>query len=104
VKRSLRLVPLFFKKELLENLKELLENFEVQRDIDYLGQIRVESHIIPFGISPNGYVTCWIGDINDLPNEIIDEFKRYLIFPDRLGKHFFKSQIQGEFVDEGDPN
>lgn len=88
---------LFFKKE-------LLSLFETNMATKYMGEISGEGFNIQFGISPEGLISCWIKDLNDLPPDILSRFLSMVELPDKVGLHFHRSQRLGEFVTDDDPN
>ena len=69
-----------------------------------MGEIYDEGFNIQFGISPKGLIFCWIKDINDLPPDALSRFLSMIELPDKVGLHFHRSQIKGEFVTDKDPN
>lgn len=111
--------PLFFEKGVLKEFEDG-ENYEVEYSTDFLGKIEKTSNEgealwkISFGISPKGFVHCFLLDILELaisedpPIKLTQEeaeiFSEYLFKPDRLGKHFSKTMLEAEPVKPGEEN
>ena len=70
-----------------------------------LGVFYLHDESIPYGISPKGYVTVWKGDVLNLMESEQEIVRSQIVdVKDRLGKHFTRSQLDGVFVDDEDPN
>lgn len=73
----------------------------------YLGKLSKGSEwYMIFGVSPKGYIHFWLGDLLDnvkSPDEW-GIFLKHGAYPDRLGKHFTKNQLDAEFVDDKNDN
>ena len=92
------LIPIFFRKEVLSEFKE------VNWSTDYLGIIEDDGANLVFGITPKGYVSIWIGDFITLPELTREKLVPHYIEADRIGLHFSRSQLKAEFVKKEDPN
>lgn len=111
-------VPLYFDREILEEFKK--PPYEVDWATDYLGMIKKGSAkegylwTITFGISPKGFVHCWLKDILELAiteepeiqltQDEANIFAKHMVRPDRLGKHFTRTQLDAEIVKPEDEN
>ena len=97
--------PMFFKPNLLDDLKKA--PYKIEMRTKYLGLVRKgQKGYMIFGISPKGYVHFWLGDllINLKSTDDWRIFLRHRAYPDRLGKHFIKNQLEAEFVNDKDEN
>ena len=96
--------PAFFRPSLLNDLRK--SPYKIEMSTKYLGRVsKGNKWIITFGISPKGYVHFWLGDLLDnLESKDYHLFMKHHVVPDRLGKHFTKSQLEAEFVSDEDEN
>lgn len=97
--------PVFFHRELLDDLKS--KGFKVDMATKYLGDIwKGNEWNITFGISPKGFVHVWLGDLIDRVKAVDDyrPFLKHAVRPDRLGKHFTKTQLEAQFASDEDEN
>ena len=104
-KRVFFFFPVFFHPSLLDDLKK--KRFKIDMSTKYLGNIyKGNQWYITFGISPKGFVHVWLGDLLDNVKTANDYrlFLQHAVRPDRLGKHFTKTQIEAHFVSDEDEN
>jgi len=103
-KDALFFYPVFFEPSLLEAIKK--KPYTVKMSTRYLGAVhKGNKWFMPFGISPKGYVHFWLGDLlENLNVGDIEVFMKYSATPDRLGKHFTRTQLNAEFVGNEDEN
>ena len=96
--------PVFFRSSLLEELKK--SSYKIEMSTKYLGTVsKGNKWIMTFGISPKGFVHFWLGDLLDnLESDDYSVFMKHRAVPDRLGKHFTKSQLEAKFVSDEDEN
>lgn len=96
--RKSYMIPMFFRKDVLEEFRN------VEWSTDYLGVIKDKGMGLPFGITPKGYVSIWLGDFIGVDADTRVLFIPYYVETDDLGKHFVRSQLMAEFVKKEDPN
>lgn len=103
-KRAFFFFPVFFQPSLLNALKKA--PYSIEMSTKYLGSVRKGNKwVITFGISPKGFVHFWLGDLLDnLESNDYNVLMKHRAVPDRLGKHFTKSQLEAKFVSDEDEN
>ena len=94
------LTPVYFTKDLLV---EFIYNPEYSCEFasETYGTLNIEDNLIPFGINPGGHLICWLGDINELPEEIKHIFRSKNIQSDKnIESEFKEAQLNAKFTEE----
>lgn len=95
------LTPVFFRREVLRKYRDNPRLYSIEplylRCLDLWG--------IPYSINEEGLVHVWLGDLGRLPEDEQLHWKTYNVLPSGgLEESFYRSQIEGEFVDVDTPH
>ena len=92
------MTPVFFKKEVLHHFRSY-PNYRVEHVSDTYGTIYHNDWAIPYGITRNDKVICWLYDLDKLDRDVQQLFKAFNIESDHdIASHFYAAQIGAEFT------